>query len=404
MSTKKNNRFLLPLLMIITTVVLFFAWVFFYIVPQRPTVPFWVSLGAFSLMAIIFVIFDRKNIVNLLKMRFVHKAFFGIISLLITLAILVTIFIISVNYPLQFDVTKNKSYTISRQTLDVLSEIKEPMSIIVLRNKSADPTSPDWRADILLNQYRRLNKNITLEYINPIEKPSAKTQYQMTQLGEIIFNYGNGKQVRVYKSDLTKGNDNTGNSLFVGEEAFTQAIYLLLEERKNVVYFTVGHGERQIRDRGGEGLSSVRTFLENENYNVREINLILENIPTDASLIILASPSERFAQFELDKLSRYVEAGGKLLILYDSVLDRKNFNSNLDSWLLDWGFLVTEDYVIDPVSSVIIPVNIVPQYLEHNITKTLKEENVLASLVIARSIRLVKSSHGDDFEYFTFLI
>ncbi len=395
--SKKNSKLILRLSMMISTVILFFAWIFFYIVPQRPTLIFWIALAIAVVNAILLITLDKKAIVNFFKLRFVHKAFFGILSLLIVIAILTAIFIISGNYPIQFDVTQNKVYTVSNQTIDVLSQIKQPLSIVVLRNKSSDPTSADWRADLLLKQYTRLNKNITLEYINPIEKPSAKTKYQMTQLGEIVLSYGKGKEVRVYRGDLTKGSSNN-NMIFVGEEKFTQSIYSLLEDRKNVVYFTVGHGERQIRDKGGEGLSSVKTFLENENYRVRELNILLENIPTDASLIVISSPIENFASFEFERLSNYVKRGGRIFILYDSVLDRKNFNSNLDSWLLEWGFGLTGDYVIDPISSVLIPVNIVPQYAPHAITKTLKEENVFASLIVARSISRVDSPHGDDFE------
>ena len=134
--------------------------------------------------------------------------------------------------------------------MDVISRIDSPLSIVVLRSPSTDPTSADWRSDLLLDQYQRLSKHITVEYINPIEKPSAKSKYQMTQVGEIIFSYNQGKQVRVYRKDLTTQSKVTSEPLFVGEEKFTQAIYTLLEQESYVVYFTVGHGERQLQDRG----------------------------------------------------------------------------------------------------------------------------------------------------------
>ncbi len=285
-----NKKFNLKIAAIASWVLLFFAWIFFYAVTQTPTLIFWIVLAVSSVITIITVIVDRKNIISLFKMRFVHKAFFGILSLVIIFAILVGLYIISINFPIRFDLTQNKSYTVSQQTMDVLSRIDNPLSIVVLRSLSTDPTSADWRADLLLEQYKRINKYINVEYINPIEKPSAKSKYQMTQVGEIVFTYGHGKQVRVYRKDLTAQSKVTSDPLFVGEEKFTQAIYTLLDNESFVIYFTVGHGERQIQDRGGEGLSYVKTYLENENYKVKELNIILENIPTDASLIIIASP------------------------------------------------------------------------------------------------------------------
>lgn len=393
-----NKKFNLKIATIASWVLLFFAWIFFYAVTQRPTAVFWVVLAVTLILTAITVIIEKNNIISILKTRFVHKAFFGILSLIIILAILVGLYIISINFPIRFDLTQNKSYTVSQQTMDVISRIDSPLSIVVLRSPSTDPTSADWRSDLLLDQYQRLSKHITVEYINPIEKPSAKSKYQMTQVGEIIFSYGQSKQVRVYRKDLTTQSKVTSEPLFVGEEKFTQAIYTLLEQESYVVYFTVGHGERQLQDRGGEGLSYVKTYLENENYKVRDLNIILENIPTDASLIVIASPVETFSDFEIEKLNNYVKTGGKLLVLYDSFMDRSNFNSNLDVFLSDWGFKTKNDYIIDPVSSVVIPVNVVPQYTAHPITQTLKEGNVFACLVVARSILSGESKYSGSFE------
>lgn len=393
-----NKKFNLKIATIASWVLLFFSWIFFYAVTQRPTAVFWVVLAVTLILTAITVIIEKNNIISLLKTRFVHKAFFGILSLIIILAILVGLYIISINFPIRFDLTQNKSYTVSQQTMDVISRIDSPLSIVVLRSPSTDPTSADWRSDLLLDQYQRLSKHITVEYINPIEKPSAKSKYQMTQVGEIIFSYGQSKQVRVYRKDLTTQSKVTSEPLFVGEEKFTQAIYTLLEQESYVVYFTVGHGERQLQDRGGEGLSYVKTYLENDNYKVRDLNIILENIPTDASLIVIASPVETFSDFEIEKLNNYVKTGGKLLVLYDSFMDRSNFNSNLDVFLSDWGFKTKNDYIIDPVSSVVIPVNVVPQYTAHPITQTLKEGNVFACLVVARSILSGESKYSGSFE------
>ena len=393
-----NKKFNLKIATIASWVLLFFAWIFFYAVTQRPTITFWVVLAITTILTTITIIVEKKSIISLLKMRFVHKAFFGVLSLMITLAILVGLYIISVNFPIRFDLTKSKSYTVSQQTTDVLSRIDSPLSIVVLRAPSTDPTSADWRADLLLDQYKKLSKHISIEYINPIEKPSAKSKYQMTQVGEIVFSYGQGKQVRVYRKDLTTQSKVNSEPLFVGEEKFTQAIYSLLEKESYVIYFTVGHGERQLQDRGGEGLSYVKTYLENENYKVRELNILLENIPTDASLIVIASPIEAFSSFELQKLDNYIRTGGKLLILYDSFLDRSQFNSNLNLFLSEWGFETRDDYIIDPVSSAVIPVNVVPQYTTHPITQTLKEGNVFACLVVARSISRGDNKHNGKFE------
>lgn len=378
-------------------VILFFAWIFFYVATGGATVPFWIIFSISAILLGLLIAVEREAILRFLNKRVVHKAFVNILSLVVLISILIVIYVISMNFPIRFDLTQNKSYTLSQQTREMLSRVNDPLSIVALRNQSTDSTSAEWVADLLLREYSKVNKNVTLEYINPIEKPSARTTYQMTQLGEIVFTYKNGKQVRVYKNDLVSRKEGE-QSLFVGEEKFTQAILTLLEQENFVVYFTTGHGERQIADRGGDGLSFVKTYLENENYQVKNLNIVLENIPTDASLIVIASPIEPFSDFELKKIDEYLNNGGRIFLMYDSVLDRRDFKSNLDGWLLTRGFKVNKDYIIDPVSSVVVPVNVVPQYTTHSITKTLKEGNILSCFVVARSILKTNTKYQANFE------
>ena len=88
-----NKKFNLKILMLASWVLLFFAWIFFYAVTQRPTITFLIVLSISAIITIITVILERKSIITLFRMRFVHKAFFGILSLIIILAILIGLYL-----------------------------------------------------------------------------------------------------------------------------------------------------------------------------------------------------------------------------------------------------------------------------------------------------------------------
>ena len=88
-----NKKFNLKILMLASWVLLFFAWIFFYAVTQRPTITFLIVLSISAIITIITVILERKSIITLFRMRFVHKAFFRILSLIIILAILVGLYL-----------------------------------------------------------------------------------------------------------------------------------------------------------------------------------------------------------------------------------------------------------------------------------------------------------------------
>lgn len=71
-----NKKFNLKIATIASWVLLFFSWIFFYAVTQRPTAVFWVVLAVTLILTAITVIIEKNNIISLLKTRFVHKAFF----------------------------------------------------------------------------------------------------------------------------------------------------------------------------------------------------------------------------------------------------------------------------------------------------------------------------------------
>ncbi len=387
----------------VMAIAFFFAWLFFYAVPARPTTPFWVVLGLFAASLITLIVIDFERIKDFLQLRAFHRALTSIVILIGIIAFLITLYLISGNFPMRFDVTKDNVYSISEQTVETLKMIEKPLRIIVFRSQSEDPNSAAWRADLLLEEYSTRNNNIKVEYVNPDQQPILARQYEMSEYGQTVFIYDGGKRSHVLSRDIIKVNygDSSEREQFVGEQMFTQAIYTLLEEKKYNIYFVTGHGEKQINDQGQFGLSLLKTYLESENYNVDSINtLTMQSIPANASLLIIAGPTSTFMDEEKALFSQYVANGGRILVLYDSAIDGNK--SNLHHWLEDYGFLFHEDFVIDVDSSIMIPVNVVPQYNSHPIVEDMRKNNVPSSFIVARSIVPVRSKYDGVFSNILF--
>ncbi len=382
-----KKKFYLYRITIVLSIVFFFSWLFFYAVPSKPTVPFFIVLVVFVIDLVVLIVLDKERITTFLRLRAFHKALASVIILTLIISLFIVLYIISSNFPIRFDLTKDKVYSVSEQTLETLKLVKNPLSIIVFRSESDNPSSATWKADLLLEEYAKRNNNIKVEYINPDQQPLLAKKYDMTEYGETIFIYDNGKRSHVLSRDIV--NINYGNNAqkedFVGEQKFTEAIYLLTEEKKYTVYFVTGHGEKQANEQGQFGLSYLKTYLESENYNVESLNtLTLQSIPEDASLLMIVGPTSTFMEEEKALYTDYIANGGKILVLYDAVLDGNE--SNLDEWLYDYGFAFNRDFVIDVASSVMIPVNIVPQYNSHPIVADLKKNNMPVSFIVSRSI------------------
>jgi hypothetical protein len=92
----------------------------------------------------------------------------------------------------------------------------------------------------------------------------------------------------------------------------------LVKGEQKTIYFTQGHGEKQIDDMDKTGYSTVKGQLEKENYIVKPLNLIVEGkVPMDASVIVVAGPTSEPFPNELDLLDGYLKGGGSVLLLLD---------------------------------------------------------------------------------------
>ncbi len=394
-NSKDKFKFYLRRVSAIITIAFFFSWLFLYAVQGRPTVGFFIALGIFAVTIITLVIMDFDKIVAFLKLRAFHKAFLSMLILVIIIALFIVLYFISSKFPMRFDVTKDKIYSISEQTIETLELVKNPLSVIVFRSESEDPSSPTWKADLLLEEYVKRNRNIKVEYVNPDQQPLLARKYEMSEYGETIFIYDNGKRAHVLTRDIVDVNysGDSSQDKFVGEEKFTQAIYSLIEEKQFTIYFITGHGEKQVNEIGQYGLSYLKTYLESENYEVKSLSTVgLTSIPEDASLLIIVGPTDVYLAEEQAVYTDYISKGGKMIVLYDAVLDGNQ--SNLDRWLFDYGFALNRDFVVDVESSIMIPVNIVPQYSNHPIVSNLAENKTPSAFIVARSVNIANNKYN----------
>jgi hypothetical protein len=96
---------------------------------------------------------------------------------------------------------------------------------------------------------------------------------------------------------------------------------------QRVAYMVVGHGEASHRTtEGGDWrkLAQVRKALQALSYRVDDLGLVqglAEQVPADADLVILPGPTEPLTPEEIGSLTRWLDAGGQLLVLVDARSD-----------------------------------------------------------------------------------
>ena len=170
---------------------------------------------------------------------------------------------------------------------------------------------------------------------------------------------------------------------FNGEEAITSAILDLTQGKQLKLYFISGHGEGSLKDFKVDGFSELASKIERENMSAEELVLVgEESVPSDCDVRVAAGPTRPFIPEEIQKLQAYLGGGGKLLVMLDPLSE-----TNLGSFLAQWGARVTDTIVVDPAKKLpfVDAANLyVNDFSAHEITQKLQNSAVL--LFLAREV------------------
>ncbi|WP_322798913.1 GldG family protein [Thermoflexus sp.] len=296
------------------------------------------------------------------------------------IGIMVLLNILATRHAQRWDLTAEKRFSLSPQTLQILRSLPEPVEALAFFSQNFQFARQD--AEDLLDQYRHYsNGKFSYRFIDPVAQASLARQWGVTRDGTILFVMQDRRQ------EVTLYN----------EQEFTSALVKLIRTTQPKIYFLTGHGERDINEEGDNGYAQVRRALEREGYRVEALNLaVTSTIPADAAVILLAGPVRPLLDREVEVLKGYLNAGGRLLIALDSSLQIPGdaggkVTESVNRILGDWGIAFRDDVIIDPVSSMftdpLTPLS--SRYGFSSITEKLR--GIATAFPAARSIEEVRS-------------
>ena len=267
-------------------------------------------------------------------------------------------------YYKRFDWTGSKLYSLSDKSKSVIAGLDKEIDVTLFLppgNALRDPSKE------LLERYAAATPKIRFRAVeaekNLLEAQRLVEKFQLSSLNVVVFEAGDER--RVIEEDDLADYDYSGMQYgqapqmtgFKGEEAFTGAILELAEGRKPKVLLTSGHGEAAIEESGPGGLSQVRDLLGRENLALESWgSLGKPEVPDGTDLLVIAGAKAAFVAPELEVFGRYLDRGGRMLVLIDPELSASEPNgvkkSGLEAWLATRGVAVRDDIVVDPSSTV----------------------------------------------------
>jgi ABC-type uncharacterized transport system involved in gliding motility auxiliary subunit len=305
----------------------------------------------------------------------------AIVGALLGIVILGLLGFLSTRYHTRFDVSEASVHTLAPQTTELLEGLEEDVEITAFFNESESPPIAG-----LLDRYVFASERVKVRYVDPNSEPGLVDALGLTTeelaAGVVRFTVSSG--------------ESTSLSEF-SEPDITNALVKLVKSTGKKVYFLVGHNERGITPLPGEegtfaggpeSFGRAADALVNETYAVEPLLLAsMEDVPADASAVIVAGPTRPLLEGELAALRRYVEGGGGLFVAIDP-----RAQTNLYALLEEWGVLMGDDVVVDRALAVFgqATTPIAQEYDgSHPITAPLREP---ALFPMVRSIELVEAT------------
>lgn len=291
---------------------------------------------------------------------------------LIGIAIIVLVNWFVNNHNKTWDLTPNEEFSLSPQTAKILKGLKQDVNIYAFDRKDAFSKRRD-----LLGEYENASKHVAVQYVDPDRDPALAKEYGIQSYGTIEVVSG----ARHFQAQNTD------------EEGVTNALIRVLMGEKTI-YFMDGHGERSIDDTGRDGFQNLKNELGNESYEVKTLMLLQKNeIPTDCELLVIAGPKHDYLAPEIDTISKYIEGGGRVLIMLDPGVKLPNLNK----MLAGWGVTLRDDLVVDlnPVARLFGTTPVMPLIIKYGSNPIVEPLQRTATLFpLSRSIEIAKDAKG----------
>ncbi len=305
------------------------------------------------------------------------------LNLIVIVGIIFLINIIGQYVYRTFDLTEERKYTLTDNTVDYLENLDSEIFVKVWLE--GDFPSGFERlsqsAKDILTDFSRINSGITFDFsdpnegsierVNEIRQELAKDgmrpltlriEEQGETVDKIIYPY-----VQIYRgkeyitvnllAEETSSvqNENTlSESVALLEYQLINGIKTISSEDRPAVIFTTGRGEPN-RVEMADFINSLNSF-----YKVGRVNL--DSIPflsEEVKVLIVADPTEPFSEKDKFKIDQYMMRGGRVLWLVDKLvvnvdsIARNKFyvpldqNLNIDDLLFSYGARVQPNLVLD---------------------------------------------------------
>jgi ABC-type uncharacterized transport system involved in gliding motility auxiliary subunit len=280
--------------------------------------------GAGLVCLIVFFVLHFETVKAFSTRRSTKLGVNSILMVMLFAGIVVIVNFLAARHSTRWDLSETQHFTLAPQTYQVLRGLKQDVKVTVFAQDRS--SSLNLYRD-LLDSYRQATDKLKVEFVDPERRPGVARQYGITRVDTAVLESG----------------PQTTRVTTPSEAELTGALIRVSKDTKKRVLFLEGHGERGIGDQERGGLSILKEALSKQGYEIGTLSLLQESeVPESTAVLVLAGPRRPVTKDEQDRIERYVNRGGRLLILLDP-----DTQSELDALLRRWGVEAGRGVLVD---------------------------------------------------------
>ena len=320
---------------------------------------------------------------NIRSKRFRYGTF-STAMMLVAVALFLLVNLLASELSRPVDLTAEQMFSLSSQSHEFLRDLDQSVTIY-----SIAPTGNQHRTlSQLLVEYESASSFITVEHRDPMINPALI--HQLAAAAGLDDGISNGSvviqsadRIRVLSPpDMMTFDWQTGVPILNIEPAMTRAIHYVTQGTPTVVYQITGSGESPLSP-------AFLHFLASENFDMREVNAVIDDIPGDVDILFITAPARDWTEIKADRILSFLQNQGNAFIAMDYIAAD---TPNLDSVLAAYGMAISGFHVMEGNSNNIfmnIPFYIIPNAFPHEITNNLRERNLPTLTVLPTSIEIL---------------
>jgi ABC-type uncharacterized transport system involved in gliding motility auxiliary subunit len=331
----------------------------------------WLIGGA--VLALLHLALRFEDVVGSVGKRQLRYGANAVLLSLVVLGILVGINWVAARRTTRWDLSKGQRFSLSDQSRKVVAGLKDEVKITYFqRGREAE------RGKARLQPFQALSDKLKVEYVDPVENPGPAQAYEVRGPWPILVVERGTNREKV-----------TNDS----EQDITNALIKVTRDRKRLVCFADGEGERGLEDSGDQGFSGAKAALTKNQYETKTVALLREkNVPADCTVFVVAGPEHDFLPESQAAIAAYVKGGGRVLLAIDPEL--KAATPNLVALLKGFNVEAGADLVVDAsgMGQIFGAGPLTPLALEYPYHEITKDFRVATAYHMARSMSAGKET------------